>query len=286
VDGVQPAGTSIPEMAAAYIEAIRTVQPRGPYALGGYSMGGEIAFEMARQLLAVGERIGLLVLFETSNPVRPIRAAQAAAQKGPGYGDLDAMPHYGPKGLSAAALSLGDAHKGLGYAEARAASHEGSGEHGAGGVASGLAVVMRKLANHRQRLAGLTPAEQVRYLGRDARMRLRRLYIQAATRFYRLRRRRLPDELLIAHLVESHTRALDHYLPEFYPGTLTLFRARQSLALNPTDDPLGWGPLAAQVDLHVFDSTHNIVDAQFAREVAGKLAELLEKEDLTGLEDL
>ncbi|MCP4659753.1 MAG: non-ribosomal peptide synthetase, partial [bacterium] len=41
--------TEIGEMAEHYVEAIREVQPEGPYRLGGWSMGGLVAFEMARQ---------------------------------------------------------------------------------------------------------------------------------------------------------------------------------------------------------------------------------------------
>lgn len=56
---------SMAEMVEAYIEAIRRVQPTGPYALAGYSFGGMIAFEMARWLRAHDEAVDLLALFET-----------------------------------------------------------------------------------------------------------------------------------------------------------------------------------------------------------------------------
>jgi thioesterase domain-containing protein len=52
-------------MAAHYIREIREAQPEGPYYLGGWSFGGVIAFEMARQLMAAGARIALLALFDT-----------------------------------------------------------------------------------------------------------------------------------------------------------------------------------------------------------------------------
>jgi len=54
-------------MAAEYIKEIMAVQPRGPYLLGGYCMGGSIAFEMARQLTAMGENIELLILLDSYN---------------------------------------------------------------------------------------------------------------------------------------------------------------------------------------------------------------------------
>lgn len=51
---------SMEQMALTYIGAIRTVQPQGPYFLGGWSFGAFVAFEMARQLDLVGARVGLV----------------------------------------------------------------------------------------------------------------------------------------------------------------------------------------------------------------------------------
>jgi thioesterase domain-containing protein/acyl carrier protein len=67
-DGEQEPLTRVEEMAAAYVEAIRAVEPRGPYLLGGWSLGGVIAFEMARQLQAHGEAVNRLVLFDSVAP--------------------------------------------------------------------------------------------------------------------------------------------------------------------------------------------------------------------------
>jgi thioesterase domain-containing protein len=44
------------DMAAYYVEAIRKVQPHGPYCLVGYSFGGVVALEIAQQLYSAGER--------------------------------------------------------------------------------------------------------------------------------------------------------------------------------------------------------------------------------------
>jgi len=51
-------------MAARYIVELRAVQPKGPYLLGGHSAGAHIAFEMAQQLEAAGERVRLLAILE------------------------------------------------------------------------------------------------------------------------------------------------------------------------------------------------------------------------------
>ncbi len=53
------------DMAAHYIQEIRTLQPEGPYFLGGNSMGGTVAFEMAQQLQRQGQEVAMLVMFDT-----------------------------------------------------------------------------------------------------------------------------------------------------------------------------------------------------------------------------
>jgi len=66
LDGKTPPVESIEEMAANYIRSIQSeIQPGGPYFLGGYCFGGLVAYEMARQLVAQGETVGLVALFET-----------------------------------------------------------------------------------------------------------------------------------------------------------------------------------------------------------------------------
>jgi thioesterase domain-containing protein/acyl carrier protein len=60
--------TRIEDMATAYIDALRTVQPDGPYLLGGWSMGGVVAFEMAQQLQAQGQKVALLALLDSRIP--------------------------------------------------------------------------------------------------------------------------------------------------------------------------------------------------------------------------
>jgi thioesterase domain-containing protein len=55
-------------MAANYIQEIRTVQPHGPYFIGGHSLGGIIVFEIALQLYNQGEKVALLAIFDTEAP--------------------------------------------------------------------------------------------------------------------------------------------------------------------------------------------------------------------------
>ena len=67
-DGGIEVDTTIPAMAARYLYVLRKHQPRGPYRLAGYSGGGVVAFEMAQQLLTVGEKVDHLVFLDSLAP--------------------------------------------------------------------------------------------------------------------------------------------------------------------------------------------------------------------------
>src|SRR5262249_43691494 len=59
---------TIENLAAHYLEYLPEIQPRGPYRLGGWSMGGVIAFEMARRLVDRGEVVELVALIDSFAP--------------------------------------------------------------------------------------------------------------------------------------------------------------------------------------------------------------------------
>ena len=79
VFGLQPRGLcgSLPphkqigDLAAAHISVIREMQPKGPYALLGFSFGGMLAFDMARQLRESGEEIDAVIIVDTPLRGRP-----------------------------------------------------------------------------------------------------------------------------------------------------------------------------------------------------------------------
>ncbi len=59
---------SLAEMASEYVEAVQSVQPFGPYIIGGWSLGGLVAYEMARQLIECGQSIHRLIFLDTTIP--------------------------------------------------------------------------------------------------------------------------------------------------------------------------------------------------------------------------
>jgi aspartate racemase len=235
VDGIRPALNRIEDMAALYLSAVQKIQSHGPYYLGGFSMGGEIAFEMAQQLLKQGERVNLLLMLDTKNPghlTRPIAhhttgdvVPELSARISP-----DRFDHFGRKIQS-------------------------------------LYLEMRKL----------DWSGKLAYFDKVLLFRLKRLWAYTRAYLYRTLRRRLPDTLLLQYLRYKHSEALRYYVPSQYPGKITLFRASESLEENPTDSPVGWMPLATGgVEIYHFEATHNIVDVEYARDIASKLSECLD----------
>ena len=59
---------SVVALAEAYLNLIRTKQPQGPYRLGGYSIGGVLAYEVAKRLQSQGEEVRLLVMLDCALP--------------------------------------------------------------------------------------------------------------------------------------------------------------------------------------------------------------------------
>ncbi len=102
--GEPTAFTRIEDMAAHYLKEVRAVQPRGPYHLLGFSFGGLIAFEMARQMHFEGDQVGMVGMID-NRPMMP-DASEI------GLGRIDsAMAHHlarvvGPNGTSYAVAKL------------------------------------------------------------------------------------------------------------------------------------------------------------------------------------
>jgi amino acid adenylation domain-containing protein len=68
LDGDRVSFRTFKEMAVDYLKEVRSVQPEGPYVIGGWCMGGYIALEMAHLLESAGEEVALLALIDTPHP--------------------------------------------------------------------------------------------------------------------------------------------------------------------------------------------------------------------------
>ena len=115
VDGVASPLRTIEEMAGCYVVQIKGYQPKGPYLLAGYSMGGAIAYEIGHRLAEAGDQVSLIAMFDTHYPaaLRPWSRLRSylrpVARRRPGgvnlvikrmYGDLRRILgklRHGPK---------------------------------------------------------------------------------------------------------------------------------------------------------------------------------------------
>jgi len=112
LDGKQLPHKRIEDMAAHYIKEMSSLQPEGPYYIGGLSTGGTIAFEMAQQLQAQGQKVALLVLFDTFAGLRPESSRNPLLQRLKSYPYMfRADLHFGNLLLYGPRYLLGSANR-------------------------------------------------------------------------------------------------------------------------------------------------------------------------------
>ncbi len=81
-DGTRALYTTIEDIAAYYLRGLRSVQPSGPYFLGGYCVGGILAFEMAQQLRKQAQEVALLLLLDPP-PTGHGRSSRSHGERSP-----------------------------------------------------------------------------------------------------------------------------------------------------------------------------------------------------------
>ncbi|HSE23485.1 MAG TPA: amino acid adenylation domain-containing protein, partial [Pyrinomonadaceae bacterium] len=172
---------TVEEMAEFYIKEMQTIQPEGPYFIGGLSFGGVTAFEMAQQLYAKGQSVALLAVFDAETP------------------DYEALKSAVPGG---------------------------------------------RLQHHWDRLKMLNLRERVEYV----RSKLGAGYQRLAIGFSMTNKIRSKSDSLpsVDSVIEKRIRdAFKRYVPQIYPGQMTLFRAADRAQSEPVASMLGWRDLAA-----------------------------------------
>ncbi|MGA9905423.1 MAG: alpha/beta fold hydrolase [Candidatus Sulfotelmatobacter sp.] len=108
IDGLDEPLARIADMAEFYLHAVKSLQPRGPYVLAGYSLGGLVVLEMAQRLSANGEKVALLALLDAYPHLRYLSLGQRArliahqARRGlRSLGNLSgSAPYQPPAGVS------------------------------------------------------------------------------------------------------------------------------------------------------------------------------------------
>ncbi len=72
---------TIEQMASAHLEAIRAVRPRGPYVVGGFCLGGIVAYELAQQIVASGDEVKMLLLIDVAPEDKTLRRLRRLSEK-------------------------------------------------------------------------------------------------------------------------------------------------------------------------------------------------------------
>ncbi len=191
LDGQQDPHTTVEDTAACYIEALRVIQPEGPYFIGGWSYGGFVAFEMALQLVAQGQQVALLALLDSDLIVNKDSLQEE-----------DDVENF--VGLFQEYYSLSLEHP-------------------------------EQLGADEQILYVIEQVKQSNLLPSDFDLPQARSFIQ---------------------VYKANIRAAQNYVPQRYPGRVTLFRAAEQLAQEPEDLTMGLGKLAEGVDIHIVPGKH------------------------------
>ena len=199
LNGEQEPLTRIEDMAAHYIEALQTIQSQGPYQIGGWSLGGVVAFEMAQQLHSSGHEVAMLALIDSYAPIAISRSEK-----------ID-------EAMLVASLT-----------------RDLSGLFG------------KELLVSVDELQQLQPEEQLNHILEQAKM----LNI-------------LPPEIglqqmrQLLRVFKANLQAMYRYIPQPYPGRITLFCASEQIVEVTQDQTQGWGELTTVgIETHKIPGDH------------------------------
>ncbi len=220
---------SVEEMAAAYVRELVAFRPEGPYALGGWSLGGMIAFEVACQLAEQGREVSLLLMLDTFRPAGPLTRAWFRAGKSLRRKVLHAFGAGRLFALLQGERPLSPGRRLLAIAFADYDCHDPR-------VIEATFPGLCEPAELRR----LPPEERWEYVYRRLREEKLAREIPGVTATSLRRENRL---------FAVHHELNDRYRPRrIYPGRITLFRKRGHA------NPLGWKRYTAQpLDVHELD---------------------------------
>ena len=267
-------------IAAAHIEKLRSIQPEGPYLLGGFCNGGLFAYEMARQLRAQGQAVDLLVLMEPT-PVASYKPPRRAVNFIGNLLHLDQDTQvYGflwPQHIYKYLLHL---YRYVCYPHYRPLLEtelKPEQVHAEGTIVAALkALYEQKVGLGIERLRAKEEIESERRSGK-ARFTLPKLHSI------------FPDALFPpAKALHRDWGGLFHwtasvYVPGFYPGKSTFFFFEDSKEWYRYREP--WRKLATmqdkEVEIHTLPGTHDTCKTTYLPKLADCLRECLDKAQTT-----
>ena len=234
-----PGHTTIDGMASDYLTQIRSVQPKGPYKLGGHCSGGLVAYEIAQRLTAQGEDVAIVVMFDTPN-------VKSAA--------------YRRASLSEVVKSM--------WLEIKKNAHIIRVT-----CESKLVYWMSRITGRR-----LPPKWKAYRKWRETRQHRRTPFSEIVVHAHLFLGRRVPPKFRRTHSARSMIAAARVYYPRPYSGRVVYFHAgtakiRKAVGFSGRliDGKYGWSPLASEkFEFHfISDGDHDTIVTQ------NKTAELL-----------
>ncbi|MCT7979016.1 non-ribosomal peptide synthetase [Laspinema olomoucense] len=242
IDGKSPPLTRIEDMAAYYIKAMQTIQPEGPYFLGGWSFGGLVAFEMAHQLKKAGHAVGLLAVLDT---LAPLSTNQPSLWQG------------GKFLLTTAASSIWPFLRDYVYLMTQGKQREKAALHPQGD-------------RHPQRVHPLFQFLH-RYLAKTT----------LAQSLHSTSDRRILREVALRPLLpifQANSQAVLQYQPSIYPDRMTLITSSDRAIATGEDPTLGWGQLTPEpIELIRIPGNHlTMLRKPQVQHLADRLRECLE----------
>lgn len=224
LDGKRPLLTTISAMAAHYIQEMRKIQPIGPYLLGGYSMGGTIAFEMAQQLHQQGEQVELLAIIDTPAQPASLEYVRRFTRL------ITAVFRLQPEQEIHYFLQLRQLFYRIRYRTSLGATGN-----------------IRRLLQKVRLLPSAPPSQnQSRPQEMDNED---------------LRLRNAQDARIRQMYVVNH-QAFETYIPQKYNGPITVFKSTKGygdISKDMADPQMGWGRIANQVETHLIPGSHHAI---------------------------
>jgi amino acid adenylation domain-containing protein len=248
----QPVPTTIEQMAADQVKTLRAFKPDGPYLLGGFCNGALVAFEMARQLSAVGERVELLVLI--------LASASNARFKWLDYFNR-LIPSFNSQ------RSAGRFDRFLRIRE-RVLTFQKSGSF---------------RLDRLQELERSSQDEQMSFVHRtivDCAARLKAAISNGTERSNGLSKNSTtvkPSEERREKLLSLYGRAIAAYIPGSYSGRITLLWPEEEPSETPGDPSMGWGALAPEVEIHSVRGRHLTSITNHIDSIAMRLNDVLQR---------
>ncbi|MCC6490292.1 MAG: non-ribosomal peptide synthetase, partial [Candidatus Hydrogenedentes bacterium] len=235
---------TVEELAAHYIEVMRTQQPAGPYLLCGWSYGGTVAFEMARQLREQGNEVGLLVIIDA----------------------MQAPPDLSVKGGIGAFLRVW---------LRRARIFILNTYHLRPYIVDGLYLVFRR-KRARRKEGEVAVGDYFRWACTD--VVLKHAGIANVVSRDSLLMMKVPAFRRIFKVLHANGEAWKRYVTKPYDGRITVFRAEVQPPELVGNETLGWGEVAlGGVDVHVIPGYHSEILGVGIPHCAEHLAQCLDR---------